>query len=152
LSERLLTAPTFEQFMRHAELFGIECVFETAAEYLPVVEMDRLRIELDAIERERRHGRFTVGKNRRRSETETVRYAVALAQELAEAGLSSRAIGNKVADKLGLSDAYARRVLKPGGEMVGTSQIAPRKPFVQAKKSATKRESDSAAPLELRSA
>jgi hypothetical protein len=109
--------------------------------------VDRLRIELDALEAVRRGQSFTVGTRRRRSEIETARYAHALARELSETGLIRTVVEHRVADKLGLSDAYTRRMLKLGREMSGTPQNAPRKPSVQAESFATKPESDTGVPL-----
>lgn len=137
---------TLANFIRHAELFGIECVAETAVDYLCRSELERLQIELDAIERERKAGRFTVGKRRRRSELETVRYAAALAQELSERGLGRVALEQAIADKLGVSDAYARRVLKLGREMSEGAPKRPRKRPVQAESFATNRQSGVALP------
>lgn len=139
--------PSLEQFVRHAQSFGVECVAETAARYLTGAERDRLRIELDAIEAARATGRFTVGKRRRRTEVETARYAAALAQELAEQGLGRVALEQRVADKLGVSDAYARRALKLARTMSQTAENAPRKPTVQAVHFATKPESSIGVPL-----
>ena len=103
--------------------------------------MDRLRIELDAIEAGRKSGRFNVGKRRRRSEMETARYAFALAQELAENGLVRTVVEHRVADKLGVSDVYVRRMLKLGRMMSEGGEIAPRNRPVQADVLATKPES-----------
>src|SRR6516165_5779329 len=38
--------PGFEQFLRHAHLFGTELVIETAAQLLPERELARLRVEI----------------------------------------------------------------------------------------------------------
>jgi hypothetical protein len=106
---------------------------------------------VDAIEADRKRGRFTIGKRRRRSEIETARYAVALAQEFAEKGLGGLALEHRIADKLGISDAYARRALKLGREWQARAENAPRKPSVGAEKSATKRESGIPVPRDGKS-
>jgi hypothetical protein len=97
-------SPTVSQFIRHAQLFGTELVFETASENgFSELELERLRIELDAIEAARKSGRFTVGRRRRRAPDETVRAA----RQLRSEGLVVAAI----ADKLGISDAHVKRCL-----------------------------------------
>ena len=163
-----MSCPPLEEFVRHAQLFGTECVAETAAQEwrrrLPapadlawmapaerqrvldegaavcgevLADACRLRIELDAAEAEQKNGRYTVGKRRRRSEVETARYAWALALEWGE---NNRGIERKIADKLGISDAYARRALNLGRTMAETPEKAPRNPSRQAAKFATKPE------------
>jgi hypothetical protein len=101
--------------IRHAEKFGTECVFETACGYSDwkggkPFEWDRgnprlvrLRLELDAIDAERKVGLRGLGRSprRRRSSGET---AGAVRQLKAE-GL----VVSAIADKLGVSDAYVKR-------------------------------------------
>lgn len=97
MSALALKRPTLQEYVRHAELFGIDCVYETAEELgLPAVDMALLRIELDDIEARRMGSRYTVGKRRRRSADETHRAVVALSV----AGLVTAAI----ADKLGIGE------------------------------------------------
>lgn len=88
--------------LRHARLYGTECVYETASNGLSEAERIRLRIELDAIERERkgRHRRPA----RRKGKAEATREAVQL---LFADGLNAKAIANK----LSLSDRTVRRYL-----------------------------------------
>lgn len=145
-------SPYLGAFLEHARRFGPELVAETAAAYLDEPELDRLRVELDELERERRRGRFTVGRRRRRSEAESARYARALAEELAEQGLGRLALEHRIADKLGVSDAYARRLLKLTDSRLPTAEIAPLNPSVQAAESATKQESDTALPPRVKTA
>ncbi len=157
VSERLLDAAevaellhvpvsSLEMFVRHARSFGTEGVLESAGGLLCPSDLDLLRIELDRIEAERNPGRFTVGKRRRRSEAETTRYVLALAQELDEQGLCRVALEHAVADKLGVSDAYAARLLKRARSMSETAEIAPRKRLETAGNFATKRESGIGVP------
>jgi hypothetical protein len=95
---------TIAALLKHAELFGAECVYETACQNgFSETELVLLRVDLDAIEARRKNGRFTVGKRRRRSPGETAE-VVSL---LREHGLVVPAI----ADRLGVSDAYVRRIL-----------------------------------------
>jgi hypothetical protein len=99
--------PTLEEFVRHAERFGTECVYETAAEgYLGERELRRLRIELDSIEVARRSGRYHVGRRRRRSRAET-RVA---AQVLADRGLTRV----EIAEKMSVSVKTIDNALSPG--------------------------------------
>jgi hypothetical protein len=86
--------------MRHAQTFGGACVFETAAAYLDVAELARLRTELDAIEANRR-GRSGVRicKRRRVSELERAEQVRLLADE----GLTA----SEIPERLGIG---ARRV------------------------------------------
>lgn len=96
---------TLEEFIKHAEKFGAECVFEVASSNgFSERELLQLRIELDAIEAARKGIRFTVGTRRRRAPAETVEAVLALAHE----GL----VVSAIADKLGVTDAYIRRCLK----------------------------------------
>jgi hypothetical protein len=100
-----LERPTLAEFVRHAELFGTECVYGTAEAYLAERELRRLRIELDTIEAGRRTGRYSVGRRRRRTRAET---QVAIELLLAD-GLTRR----EVAAKLGLSDRTVDFYLTP---------------------------------------
>jgi hypothetical protein len=95
-----------DRFLRHARHFGPEDIERVAAGYLPAEDLVRLRIELDALERTRKSARgYSVGRRRRRSRAET---RDTVAQLLAD-GLVPAAI----ADKLGVSDSYVRRVVSP---------------------------------------
>jgi hypothetical protein len=51
-----LDRPTVEQFLKHARLFGVDCVHETAEEYLSKGELVLLGVELDGIRRGHRDG------------------------------------------------------------------------------------------------
>jgi hypothetical protein len=64
----------------------------------------QLRVELDEIERNRKGGRFTIGRNRRRVNGE----AVEMARTLRRAGL----VTGQIADKLGVSFKHAQRLLR----------------------------------------
>lgn len=79
-------------------------MYESATEVLGKCELTLLRVEVDALEAERKHGAFTTGKRRKRSREETLE-AVRL---LSEQGLVPQAI----ADKLGVTDMVVRRHLK----------------------------------------
>jgi hypothetical protein len=97
--------PTLERFVRHAQLFGTECVAETASDYLGPQAMARLRVELDGIERGRKSSAgFSVGKRRRRSREETTAAIIQLSVE----GL----VPGAIADKLGVSDSYVSKALR----------------------------------------
>ena len=104
-----LDQPTLDQLIRHARLFGTECVCETGEqEGLPSADLARRRIELDELDagRKSRLG-FSIGKRRRRSSDETRDAALALSVD----GFVPKAI----ADKLGISDRTVRSYLKQSG-------------------------------------
>jgi hypothetical protein len=90
-------------YVRHAELFGIECVYESASD-LDEREAALLRVELDRIEAARKNGHYTVGKRRRRSPEETRTLILALRAE----GLVDQAI----ATRLGIGVARVRRLVR----------------------------------------
>jgi hypothetical protein len=58
---------TLAEFVRHAELYGTDCVYETASGGYRL-NLTELKIELDRLEAMRKSGRFTVGKTRRRDQ------------------------------------------------------------------------------------
>jgi hypothetical protein len=96
---------TLKDFIRHAELFGTECVHETAEDHLPPSQLLRLRVDLDRIDRDRKAGgRYSVGTRRRRSAAETQQAAVQLSVE----GLTTAEIGSK----LGITPERAQRLVK----------------------------------------
>jgi DNA-binding NarL/FixJ family response regulator len=104
-----LERPALNQLIRHAHLFGTECVYETGEQKgLPSADLARLRIELDALDagRKSRLG-FSIGKRRRRSSDETRAAALVLSVD----GFVPKAI----ADKLGISDRTVRSYLKQSG-------------------------------------
>jgi hypothetical protein len=101
---KIYTAPSLEQFVRHAQLFGTECVHETAEGYLGPRALLRLRVDLDRIDRDRKAGRYTVGKRRRRDNDETRQAAIQLSVE----GKTTAEIG----DILGVSPEHAQRLVK----------------------------------------
>ena len=104
-----LEQATLDQLIRHAHLFGTECVYENGEqEGLSSAELTRLRIELDELEagRKSRLG-FSIGKRHRRSSDETRAAALALSVE----GFVPKAI----ADNLGISDRTVRGYLKQSG-------------------------------------
>ena len=101
--------PALDQLIRHARLFGTECVYLTGEqEGLSSADLARLRIELDELDarRKSRLG-FSIGKRRRRSSDETRAAALALSVD----GFVPKAI----ADKLGISDRTVRGYLKESG-------------------------------------
>jgi hypothetical protein len=111
------TAVPLAEYMRHAELFGVELVYETASgNGFSERELARLRVELDAIEAGRKRGRFTVGSRRRRTPEETAEAVRMLRDE----GLVIAAI----ADKLGISDRHVKRCLN-GSERPKNSPATP---------------------------
>lgn len=98
--------PTFNDFVRHARLYGTECVAEAASNYLGERSMALLRVELDVIRRGLQSSRgYSVGKRRRRSAKETASAVVQLSVE----GLIPAAI----ADKLGINDSYVGAFSRP---------------------------------------
>ena len=100
-SPKRSTLATLAAFVRHARLFGTECVAGTAADYLEPAELNRLMIELDAIDRGQKSSRgFRIGKRRRRRSDETA----AMVAQLRSEGL----VPSAIADKLGAAgnDAY----------------------------------------------
>jgi Homeodomain-like domain len=104
-----LERPALNQLIRHAHLFGTECVYETGEqEGLSSADLTPLRIELDELDagRKSRLG-FSIGKRRRRSSDETRAAALALSVD----GFVPKAI----ADKLGISDRTVRGYLKQSG-------------------------------------
>jgi hypothetical protein len=105
-----IPTPTLAQLLRHARMFGTECVYETGEQAgLSRADLARLRIECDAREagRTSRTGRFTVGTRRRRSEDETRSAVLALSVD----GL----VPSAIADKLGIRDRTVRRYLRQTG-------------------------------------
>jgi hypothetical protein len=101
-----LEQPALDQLIRHAHLFGTECVYETGEEEgLSSADLARLRAELDEPEagRKSRHG-FKIGKRPRRSREEKMEAAVMLRAE----GLTTGEIGTK----LGVSADHAQRLLR----------------------------------------
>jgi hypothetical protein len=109
-----------EQFIRHVEKFGPECVVETAIELgLHQRDLLRLRVECDAFEARREW----VGKRRRRLAEDTevmVRYLRA----------EGFVIG-VIAEKLGISDAHVKRCLRLD-QRVPDSQKNGSKPTIHA--------------------
>jgi len=104
-----LERPALEKLIRHANLFGTVCVFETAEpEGLSSAALARLRIELDELDVgcKSKQG-FSIGKRRRRSSDETRAAALALSVD----GFVPKAM----ADKLGISDRTVRGYLKQSG-------------------------------------
>jgi hypothetical protein len=104
-----LEQPALDQLIRHARLFGTECVYETGEqEGLPRADLARLRIELDELDtgRKSKHG-FNIGKRRRRSSDETRAAALALSVD--------RFVPKAIADKLGISDRTVKSYLKQSG-------------------------------------
>lgn len=96
--------PTLAEFVRHAQKFGTELVYETASMSLGPRALARLQVELDAIEAGRKSGSgFSIGKRRRRSREQTREAVVQLSVE----GFVIPAI----ADKLGLSDKTVKNYL-----------------------------------------
>ena len=95
-------APTFEEFLVHAKLFGCELVVETAARLLPEPDLARLRVEIDLLVRRssRRGSRLP---RRRRTAAETLVACAALRAE----GLAH----GYIAEKLGISEKRVRALL-----------------------------------------
>ncbi len=89
--------PSLQEYLRHAELYGTDGVYESAeAEEHDSSTLALLRVELDALEAAARSGRYSAGKRRKRSREETTN-AVRL---LSVGGLTRR----EIAAKLGVSD------------------------------------------------
>jgi hypothetical protein len=104
--QRSAAITTLQEYVRHAELFGTECVYETALEegHGPRT-LARLRVELDSIEASRKSRRgFTIGKRRRRPKAET-RAAV---EVLSLEGL----VPSAIAHKLGISEKATKEHLR----------------------------------------
>jgi hypothetical protein len=91
--------PTLAAFVRHAQLFGPECVVETASGYLSEVEMSTLVLELALLASANGGVRA-----RRRRTTDTLRAQVVA---LRERGLVPAAI----ADVLAVSDRRVASIL-----------------------------------------
>jgi hypothetical protein len=94
--------PGFEQFLRHAHLFGTELVIETAAQLLPERELARLRVEIDPLSRRIRR-RFGPSPRRRRSTEETMLAAVDMRKEGLVIGL--------IAEKLAITERTVKALL-----------------------------------------
>jgi hypothetical protein len=108
-----VNGPTLTDLIRHAQRFGIDGVYETAAQDgLDKRGLALLRVELDRIEAACKNGRYTVGKRRRRGPDETREMIIALRAR----GLVDRAI----ATKLGISYERVRKLgrdlPKPGSQ------------------------------------
>lgn len=96
-----MSTTEFEAQLRHARLFGTDCVLES----VHPSARPRLQVELEAIDAARRRRRFEdAPARRRRSPAETV----AIVWTLRAEGLVPAAIANK----MGLSDQYVRKCLK----------------------------------------
>jgi hypothetical protein len=106
------THPTYDEFVRHAHRFGVECVYETAASYLIERELALLRSELDEL------------TPKRRSDVELIEQVIALRDE----GLVPAAI----ADKLRLGERRVRSILSTSRP----TKTRGEKPLNQAAKSA----------------
>jgi DNA-binding CsgD family transcriptional regulator len=91
-----MPAPTLEQLVRHAQLFGSECVFETGECCLGARELARLRTALDVVDARRRFGRRRVSEIER---TEQVRLLAAEGRTSAEIA-ASLGIGVRRVDRL----------------------------------------------------
>jgi hypothetical protein len=119
--------PTLAAFLRHVDLFGGALVNETASEFLGEEDLARLRVHVDEAERNRRRGRFTVGKRRRRSEAERVLQVHLLHEE----GF----LASEIASKIGISAERVDRLLrsKPTGatNVSGFAFRAPKSPANQ---------------------
>jgi DNA-directed RNA polymerase specialized sigma24 family protein len=105
-SFRFPTLPrrTLAEYVRHAEKFGTELVYETAEQDgLPAKELALLRVEIDYLVATAKSGGYSVGKKRQRSKEETAK-AVEL---LSVAGLTRR----EIAEKMVLSDKTVDRYL-----------------------------------------
>jgi hypothetical protein len=94
--------PGFEQFLRHAELFGPESVIEVAEQLLPEREVARLRVEVDALHR-RSSRRASRLPRRRRSTQETLIAVVALREQ----GL----VIGYIAEKLSITEKTVKELL-----------------------------------------
>jgi hypothetical protein len=91
-------------YLRHAQLYGSDCVYETAATHLAAGELALLRIELDQLERRAVKGRFArKARKRRRSGEETLIAVVTLREQ----GL----VVGAIADKLGISIKVVKELL-----------------------------------------
>ena len=97
--------PTLAEFIRHAELFGTVCVYETAETYLTRAELSRLQIEVDAIEAATKGRRFATRKRRRRPRRETQNAVSVLATE----GFTTL----EIAEKLGVRPETVLKYREP---------------------------------------
>lgn len=88
---------TLPEYLRHADRFGTELVYESAAmDGQDATILALLRVELDAIKAGRKSNGYSVGKRRKRSREETAKAVEALSL----AGLTRV----EIAAKLGVSD------------------------------------------------
>jgi hypothetical protein len=86
-------SPSYEDYVRHVKAHGPEGVYETAATLgLDVQQLALLQIECDSVEANRKKGRYTVGKKRRRKADETQ----AACKALRATGMNPGAIGIKL--------------------------------------------------------
>jgi FixJ family two-component response regulator len=102
--------PTLASLIRHAELFGVECVYETGEQYLRESELVQLAIELERIANEHQQGkRFRKPVQRRRLTKEqklrTVSYLV-------DEGLPN----SRIATHLGVSERQVERLRREARE------------------------------------
>jgi hypothetical protein len=98
-----LADPTLAQLLKHAERFGVECVFETADHVLPEGELRQLDRELTRIEPKRKRVYTAL------AEEEEHERIIELNKTLSVA---------EVAKEVKRSQSYVRRVLKEAGTPV----------------------------------
>ena len=108
--------PTLAEFVRHAELFGTECVYETAESYLSGTELVQLDRELTRIDTDRRK-RFGSVPTCKRMSVERKREVVAF---LDREGLPD----SRIANQLGVSERWVRALRKRHLEAQGSPQEA----------------------------
>jgi hypothetical protein len=114
-----VTRPDLTGLIGHAEVYGVDGVYEVGELYLGEQDLRRLRIELDAIEAAKRNGRRA--RRRRHAHAEQVEAAQMLAAE----GMTPEAI----AGKLGVTTEHVRKLLR-GRERPTRVSAGPTRPGV----------------------
>lgn len=103
-------APTLAQFIRHAELYGTEQVYETAQDFLAESELVQLALELNRVDGKPTGKRFS-GKPKRRKRLSTEQKIQAAEFLRAEGAPNSR-----IATHLGIGERQVERLFQQARE------------------------------------
>jgi hypothetical protein len=99
--------PVTEEFIRHAERYGSEMVFETASEYLGTVELMKLKRTLDEVDKYAdKDRRFSRKRTKRQHKMSRDRMT-----ELVRRYTEDRIPQERIADHMGISVSTVQRLL-----------------------------------------